>query len=346
MQKVEVGKPYIHKCGGEELAKVLTYYGYLPDTSLMEQKIVCPFHKDVNPSMIINLETGTFFCFGCGLTGDAYKFVNLCNPKLNDIESMQKYYRILKSKKVEKLDFSNRSKKIKKPSKELYDISWDYYYGLSKVNWLKDETQEVSEARSYMLKRGFNSFTLNKCGAKITYNNSYPIIFPMLDNGEFKGWVCRTTDKEIEKRRKYLYNTGFSRRTTLVGEYSNCEYVFVVEGYMDCLKFIQYGVTNVVAILGWKMAKEQENKLNRSGAKYIISALDNDDCGKKGTEYLKTIFGNKVVRFQYLKGIKDIGETNKEQFDKMYNKTLELLKEKKHGFIRQNQSRRTKSRKQ
>lgn len=345
MQKVEVGKPYIHKCGGEELGKVLTYYGLLPDTSI-EQKIVCPFHKDVNPSMIVNLETGTFFCFGCNLTGDAYRFVDLLNPKLNDLKTMRKYYRILNSKKVNKLDFSNRTKKQKKPVKELYDISWDYYYGLSKVNWFKDKSDEVIAAKKYMLNRGFNSSTLNKCGAKITYNNSYPIIFPMLDNGEFKGWVCRTTDKEIEKKRKYLYNTGFSRRNTLVGDYSDCEYVFIVEGYMDRLKFIQYGINNVCAILGWKMTKEQENKLKHSNVKYIISALDNDKCGRKGTEYLQTIFGSKVIRFQYLKGIKDIGETDKKQFDKMYQKTLKLIKEKENGFIRQNQSRRTKIRKQ
>ena len=333
MQKVEVGKPYTHKCGGEELAKVLTYYGYLPDTQSIEQKIVCPFHKDVNPSMIINLETGTFFCFGCNLTGDAIKFVELINPKLNSLKAIMKYNRILHSDKVEKLDFSGRSKKIRKPSKELYDISCDYYYGLSKVNWLKDKSGEVEASRKYMLSRGFTSVTLNKCGAKITYNNSYPIIFPMLDNGEFKGWVCRTNDPEIEKKRKYLYNSGFSRRNTLVGDYSNCKYLFIVEGYMDRLKFIQYGINNVVAILGWKMTKEQENKIKHSDVKYVISALDNDQCGKKGTEYLRTIFGSRVIRFQYLKGIKDVGETNKEQFDKMYQKTIKILKEKTNGKL-------------
>lgn len=162
----------------------------------------------------------------------------------------------------------------------------------------------------------------------------YPIIFPMLDNDIFKGWVCRTTNPEVEKRRKYLYNTGFSRRDTLVGNYENCDYIFIVEGYMDRLKFIQFGITNVVAILGWKMAKEQENKLKKSGVKYVISALDNDECGRKGTKYLQNIFKN-VIRFKYLKNIKDPGEMTQELFDIMYKKTMKELVQCKRKAIGQ-----------
>ena len=148
-----------------------------------------------------------------------------------------------------------------------------------------------------------------------------PTLLSMFDNKLFKGWVCRTTLPDVEKRRKYLYNEGFSRATTLVGDYEGYDYVFVVEGYMDRLKFIQYGVKNVVAILGWKMSYEQEKKLKAFGINHIISALDNDECGKKGTSYLKSIF-KKVTRFCYLKGVKDPGEMNNKNFDVMYKKTM------------------------
>ena len=325
MQKVEINKPYKFEIGGEELAKVLTYYGYIPDASSSEYKIVCPFHEDVNPSMILNMNTGTYFCFGCNCSGDAIKFVEKLNPKLNELQVLHKFFKILRSKKVKSLDFSGRFKKRRRPNKELYDISWDYYYGLSNIDWIKDTSQEVIATRDYMLKRGFTYDVLNKCQAKITYNNSYPIIFPMLDNGLFKGWVCRTNDKEIEQKRKYLYNEGFSRATTLVGDYKDQEFVFVVEGYMDRLKFIQNGVTNVFSILGWKMSKEQEEKLLKANIKFLVSALDNDDCGRKGTKYLKSIFKT-VYRFKYLKGIKDVGESNPTQFAKMYKKTMESIR--------------------
>ena len=149
----------------------------------------------------------------------------------------------------------------------------------------------------------------------------------MLDNGKFRGWVCRTMRKDIEAKRKYLYNEGFSRVSTLVGDYGSEKYVFVVEGYMDRAKFLQFGVTNVVAILGWKMSEEQERKLKEKGITDVISALDNDECGRKGTKYLKSIFN--VTRFTYLKGIKDPGDMTEDKFKKMYSRTMKIYRDKK-----------------
>lgn len=65
---------------------------------------------------------------------------------------------------------------------------------------------------------------------------------------------------------------------------------------MDRLKFLQFGESNVAAILGWKMSSEQIKKLKDKGVNTIISALDNDPCGKRGTAYLKEHFN--VVRFR------------------------------------------------
>lgn len=322
--------PIEYKCGGTEFAKVLMYYGFIQSVYQYEQKIVCPFHKDLNPSMKIDLNEGKFFCFGCAASGDAYNFVQMVNPHLNDLEAMLKFLKIIKSKRVSRIRLPDRYKEIQN-DEHLYDKAHDYYYGLSQPDWTVDNSQEIKEARRYMFKRGFDPETLNKCGARVTYNNAYPIVFPMIDNGVFKGWVCRTTNPDVEKKRKYLYNKGFSRLTSLVGNYNRCKCVFVVEGYMDRLKFIQYGVTNVVAILGWKMTIPQENSLREAGVETIISALDNDECGRRGTKYLKTRFKN-VVRFRYLKGIKDVGETTLEQFQKMYKATMEVCNEKGRYF--------------
>lgn len=312
---------------GTKLAKVLWYYNLIPSTMSLSQKIVCPFHDDVNPSMVVNLEDGSWFCFGCNLTGDAIKFVKLMEAKyngLNDLQAYKKYLQILKSDKCSNVKINTSQKLIKPIQRDLYNEAYDYYYGLRKVNWAESDEPEVVSARDYMRNRGFSSKTLIKCGAKVTYNNSYGIIFPMLDNKKFKGWVCRTMVKSIEQRRKYLYNTGFSRATTLVGTYGNKDYVFVVEGYMDRLKFIQFGINNVVAILGWKMSPQQIQKLKDKGITKVISALDNDTCGKRGTEFLKKHF--EVTRFAYLKGIKDPGEMTQELFDKMLKRTMEKYK--------------------
>ena len=224
----------------------------------------------------------------------------------------------------------DRSLVKQKPlQRDLYNEAYDYYHGLRKVNWRDSDESEVVAAKEYMTKRGFSPETLHKCKAKVTYNRSYGIIFPMLDNGKFKGWVCRTMLKVIEEKRKYLYNEGFSRATTLVGNYGAKDYVFVVEGYMDRLKFVQFGEDNVVAILGWKMSPQQIQKLKDKGITKVISALDNDECGRKGTEFLKKHF--KVTRFKYLKGVKDPGDMTQESFDKMFRKTMSEFKRNQGG---------------
>lgn len=272
--------------------------------------------------MKIDLVEGTFYCFGCGKTGDALKFVELVNPELNDLQALLLFTRILKSKKCKKIKLGVR-KKVRKDNELQLEKAKDYYYGLGTVDWKRNNVynyEEVSEARDYMQKRGFSPSTLNNCKAKVTYNKSYAIIFPMLDNGKFKGWVCRTMIKEIEKKRKYLYNEGFSRATTLVGNYGKKKFVYVVEGYMDMLKMRQNGCHNVVALLGWKATDEQINKLKNAGITDVISALDNDEYGREGTKYLKKFFN--VHRFKYLKGIKDPGEMTKELFEKMNDRTI------------------------
>lgn len=288
--------------------------------------------------MVVNLEDNTWFCFGCNLSGDAYKFVKLMESKYNNLDDLQaykKYLQILKSDKCSNIKVSINEKAHKPVERELYDQAYDYYYGLKRIDW--SDTEELKsigefDTYQYMKQRGFTASTLNKCRAKATYNRSYRIVFPMIDNGKFKGWVCRTTLKEVEKKRKYLYNEGFRRAQTLVGNYGSKHYVFVVEGYMDRLKFIQYGEDNVVAILGWKMSSDQIRKLKEKGVDTVISALDNDPCGKKGTAFLKQHFN--VIRFRYLKGIKDPGEMSEELFDKMYEKTMSDFRRKNNGIIR------------
>ena len=305
------------------LAKVLHYYGLLEGDD--EFKIVCPFHNDINASMQISLHDNFFYCHGCAKSGDALQFVLIVNKKMDALEACKEYYKILRSKEVKHLHFGNRKGRIKPDNKQALVEASDYYYGLKTIDWVKESNPE----KDYMLKRGFSPKALNACKAKLTYNPMYPIVFPMIDSGEFKGWVCRTTTKRIEAKRKYLYNEGFSRRNTLVGDYSG-KVVVLVEGYMDRLKFIQFGSKKVVAILGWKITSQQISKLKAKGVKYIISALDNDTCGRKGTAYLRQFF--KVIRFQYpkkVKGkkIKDPGDMDQVTFDKANKKTKQLYKE-------------------
>lgn len=58
-----------------------------------------------------------------------------------------------------------------------------------------------------------------------------------------------------------------------------------------------------------------DNKLKRQGVTEVISLLDNDKCGIKGTEYLRKFFD--VKRPKYIEGIKDPGDMTKSNYVKI-----------------------------
>lgn len=300
----------------EKMVKVLHYYNLIDDVGLMEKfKIVCPFHGDVNASLQINLDTGTFYCYGCGKSGDYKDFVKNIEGT-DDLHTLIKIESILKSNKRSNYKITEIEKQT--PEELLFEAK-RYFYSLPTTNWKK-------EKGSYMHKRGFTSDTLNLVGAKINFNDSYGVIMPMKENGKFRGYVCRATKKDVESYRKYLYNKGFTRRNTLVGNYKY-DYVIVVEGYMDWLKFIQFKKYNCVAILGWKITPIQIKKLKKY-AKLIISALDNTPTGRQGTKELRKHFN--VVRFQFPSNVKDPGDLTQMYFNKAWLDTV--YEAKKLGF--------------
>lgn len=304
-----------------ELIKVLDHYGIQYD-----DKIICPFHGDINPSLKLDNDNNFWYCFGCQEGGDAFKFhkkmQSIINDEKNELKLLMSYNKIIGGKeRKEVLETSKRFKVEKKDRsyfRQCLIEAKDYYGGLKKVDWNKED----NEALDYMMYRGFRKSTLNNFGAKNTYKDSYQIIFPIKDNGRFKGWVCRTFDPEIAKQRKYLYNKGFRRKTTLAGYYKNSDTVMLVEGYFDMMKARQLGIKKVAAILGWKITENQVKKLKAQGVKKIISALDNDECGKKGTLYLNKFF--EVKRFPYPKNLKDMGEMEKKELKKIKNNFKDL----------------------
>ena len=288
-----------------------------------QYKIICPFHGDKNPSLQINKQTGFFYCYGCGLSGGAFELVKNYEPNLSPIEIYKKLHSFVKEGKGDiggrdvytytNLPYTHSFVDSKVKYKEGIKLAKDFYFNLPETNWYKLPEEAIPILR-YMKRRGFTTSTLKKFGAKFTYNKNYPIVFPMYDNGIFRGYVMRTDDPTVEDQRKYMYNKEFRRRITLPGDYKNST-VILVEGFLDMLKAKQYGIKYVAAVLGWKLTSEQFEKLKRCGVKTIICALDNDECGRKGYKYLKRICSVNhisVKRIRYPKTMKDMGDFNEE----------------------------------
>lgn len=288
-----------------------------------QYKIICPFHGDKNPSLQINKQTGFFYCYGCGLSGGAFELVKNYEPNLSPIEIYKKLHSFVKEGKGDiggrdvytytNLLYTHSFVDSKTKYREGIKLAKDFYFNLPETNWYKLPEEAIPILR-YMKHRGFTTSTLKKFGAKFTYNKNYPIVFPMYDNGIFRGYVMRTDDPTVEDQRKYMYNREFRRRITLPGDYKNST-VILVEGFLDMIKAKQYGIKYVAAVLGWKLTSEQFEKLKRCGVKTIICALDNDECGRKGYKYLKRICSVNhisVKRIRYPKTMKDMGDLNEE----------------------------------
>ena len=299
---------------------VLKYYGIFEDQELY--KIVCPFHGDLNPSMQINLNKSFFYCYGCGIHGSTFELVKAFEPTLNTFEVYRKVAEIVKGNIGPKniAASAEPSFKSKASYREGIGLARDFYYNLPKTNWFKVD-EDAFGIKMYMNKRGFKTSTLNKAQAKATYNKLYPIVFPMFDNGVFRGYVMRTDNPNVEGERKYMYNKGFKRRITLPGDYKY-HTVVLVEGFLDMLKAKQIGIKYVVAVLGWKLTGEQLEKLKKAGVKTIICALDNDDAGNKGYKYLKRVCSInklKLHRLRYPKRMKDMGDVSEATAERIVN---------------------------
>jgi DNA primase len=289
-------------------AKVLYHYGFIKDFAYDRVKIVCPFHDDDKPSLEVNIPENFFYCYGCCKKGNAVDFIKGIE-KCNDLKAIVIYNQIVNDKNI-------GIKIISKPPKTQKENIADakhYFYSLPDVNWF--DVERDNPALNYMLSRGFTRKVMQRAGIRINYNDTYPVIMPMVDNGRFKGYVSRAV---LPAERKYLYNEGFRRKSTLVGKYFK-PWVVITEGYMDWLKLQQYGIENSVAILGWKISDAQISKLQQVTDK-VISALDNTETGEKGTEYLKEYFD--VKRFKFPSSLKDVGDLNKYQFNKCWLDTI------------------------
>lgn len=311
----------------QEVFKILLeHFGiYKPEA---KYKIVCPFHDDKNASLQINLDKAYFFCYAeCGAKGgylelykQYYKLLHNGN-EISDLKAILQINKILKSKGCNKIQISKSYSQApqEEEDKEGLIFSKDYYFNLPDPDWFKPKKnpsiyEETMLCRQYMNNRGFSNSILKKSGAKPSLNKLYPIIFPLLENGKFKGYVMRTFDPEVEVQRKYMYNKGFSRQRTLPGAYgkkTKSSWIVLVEGYLDCLKAQQFNIKSVGAVLGWKITENQINKIKKQGINTIICALDNDEAGNKGYNYLKLVSekeGFKLFRVKYPKGIKDFGD--------------------------------------
>ena len=279
-------------------------------------KGLCPFHGEKTPSFHVNPDRGFFHCFGCGVGGDVFKFVEL-QEKLSFPEAV----RSLAAKfgvTVPEPEESKRDPDAERDRETLLKIHE------VAAAWFRAqiETPAGARARQALATRGLSKDLLERFGYGFApaareglkqHLTQHGFAMPLLLRS---GLVAQREDgnlvdrfrnrlmipiaresgavvafggraMEPDQQPKYLNSPEtaiYTKGRVLYGlsitksEIRRLGYAVLVEGYFDFAQAYQAGVTPVVAVSGTALTPAQARLLRRFTGKLVLS-LDPDAAG-------------------------------------------------------------------
>ena len=274
-------------------------------------KACCPFHTEKTPSFVVSPAKQIWRCFGCGVGGNVFGFVEKAEHM-----SFAEAVKFLAERKGISIEYTDSGRpELRDQLLKLNELAAKYYkyvlesdtgraarYYLSQrgINaeslsrWSLGFAQDSWDAfLKYAKSKGYAEQLLETAGLIIkndqrgTYYDRFRnrIIFPVQDrNGKYCAFGARVTDKSLPKylnspetpvyvKSRILY--GWPQAKAAISESNN---VVIVEGYMDVVMPHQYGVSNVVASMGTSLTKEQAQQIKRY-AENVKLCYDLDKAG-------------------------------------------------------------------
>ena len=283
-------------------------------------KGLCPFHSEKTPSFHVNRDKGFFHCFGCGVGGDVFKFLEL-HGKLGFQESV----RLLASRfglPVPEIEMDAGKAAADAEREELlklHELAATYYRecltgrlgararqqlerrGLARQTL---ETLQLGFApasreglKDHLLQHGFSLPQLVRSGLVVQREAETPIdrfrnrlMVPICrESGSIIAFGGRAV--EPDQLPKYLNSPEtaiYSKGRMLYGLHLTKAairrqgFAVLVEGYFDFAQALQAGVTTVVASCGTALSLPQAQLLRRFATKAILS-FDPDAAGAGGS---------------------------------------------------------------
>ncbi len=279
---------------------------------------LCPFHNERTPSFTVTPEKQIFYCFGCNVGGDVFKFLMLKenltfseavktlaeqagvvlpvddNPAARERNAKKK---VLKEANNLARDFFVNSLQGRLAAEARHYLQgrgltpqmWkNFQIGFAPANWqsLFDYLVQKGCRQQDIIEAGLA--TSGKTG-RIYDRFRNRIIFPIGDAaGRTVGFGGRVLDDTLPKYLNSPETPFFSKSRILYGLHQarqsirEKDCVVVVEGYMDVLMAHQYGFTNTVATLGTALTVEH-GRLLLNNSRNVIFAFDADAAGAAAT---------------------------------------------------------------
>ncbi len=279
-------------------------------------KGLCPFHGEKTPSFMVNPELQIFKCFGCGVGGDVFEFVQ----KMEGAEFGEVLRMMAKKVGVELTSYvPTKAEDEREMLYRINQLTADYYHYLLTKHEVGKEALEYVLGRGITLdsvekfklgfapegwdflikfltgKKNFQMADLERGGLVIAspkggydrFRNR--VIFPLTNHrGQVVGFAGRVMPGSDEKSGGKYVNTSeteiYHKGDLLYGldinkmEIKSAGWVVVVEGEIDAIASYQAGVRNVVAIKGSALTQRQVDLLKRY-TDTLILALDADLAG-------------------------------------------------------------------
>lgn len=266
-------------------------------------KACCPFHGEQTPSFVISPAKQIYHCFGCGVGGDAIKFV-MEYEKLSYPETIEK----LASMYNVSLDYDNTTEK-KQDIKILEDVNKFYQKLFINNEQVKNyiEDRGISDFSVQKFEIGYasasidtinflksNHFNLSDAielgvidtGANGLYSRFIErITFPIYSiNSKLVGFGGRTISGHNAKYVNSPQTKIFNKSKLLYGynlakeKIYKTKQIIICEGYLDVIMLHQAGFDVAVATLGTALTAEHLPLLRRGEPKVIL-AYDGDKAG-------------------------------------------------------------------
>ena len=290
-------------------------------------KAHCPFHHEKTPSFMVSPERQIYHCFGCGESGNAFKFL-MRYERLEFPETVE----ILAKKagvvlpEIQKQDTKTASiitqlYKINELAASFYQDNLGLPEGLPAKNYLlkrgiKEETIKtfklgVASERwealiNHLRQKDMNLSLLEKAGLILArdgggYYDRFRnrLIFPIFDiKSRPIGFGARILLKDNGDLAKYVNSPEtpvYTKGRNLYGlnftrdAIRENDYAVIVEGYLDFIIPYQEGLRNIVASLGTALTVEQARLLKRY-TRNVVMIYDPDDAGQIATLRTLDIF--------------------------------------------------------
>jgi len=274
----------------------------------------CPFHRESDPSFTVTPDKQIFYCFGCNVGGNVFKFImlqhSLSFPEavkmlgekvglaVPDNYSPQVRERLRREDKAWRINTLARdyfqSELLQHPGAA---IAREYVTGrgitgeIIKNFGLGYAPDSWDALMKYMQGKGVSVSDLLKVGLVVSGDSKAHdrfrsrLMFPIADaRGRIVGFGGRVLGEGSPKYLNTAETDFFSKGKILYGldlarqAIREMGYVIITEGYMDTIAAHQYGMTNTVASLGTSMTREH-GLLLMNYTREVVIAYDSDAAG-------------------------------------------------------------------